>query len=151
MKSQICVDASLVVAMFMPERFSRAALALWKDWTLDEVQVAAPLLLRYEVVSAFSRKVLQGVISQEDCDEALQNFLALDIELGDRPVLSLRAVELAKKFNRPNTYDAHYLALTENLGCPFWTGDERLYNAVHSGFNDIFWLGHHPISLNAAA
>jgi predicted nucleic acid-binding protein len=46
-----------------------------------------------------------------------------------------------RKFNRPNTYDAHYLALAENLNCPFWTGDERLFNAVHSDFSDVFWLG----------
>jgi predicted nucleic acid-binding protein len=57
MKSQICVDASLVVAMFMPERFSQAALALWKKWTLDELQVVAPRLLQYEVVSPLSKSI----------------------------------------------------------------------------------------------
>jgi predicted nucleic acid-binding protein len=141
MKSQVCVDASLVVAMFMPERFSRAALTCWKDWMLDGTQVAAPVLLRYEVVSAVYRKVLLRMIQADDCKKALQNFLALDIEMMDAPDLSLRAMELAEKFNRPNTYDAHYLALAEHLGCPFWTGDERLYNAARSGFDDIFWLG----------
>lgn len=124
MTSQVCVAASLVVAMFVPGRFSRAALTLWREWTLNDRQVIAPMLLRYEVTSAIYRKTLSGQIAAADGREALQRFLELDITTVDPPSLSLRAVEVAAKFQRPNTYEAHHLALVESQGCPIWTGDE---------------------------
>ena len=146
MTSQVCVDASLVVAMFVPERFSQTALALWREWTLNDWQVVAPGLLRYEVTSAIFRKAKTGLITVADSREALQRFLALDIEMVDPPALPLRAIELAEQFQRPNTYDAHYLALAESLSCPFWTGDERLVNAVGGGLGNLNWLGQYKAS-----
>jgi predicted nucleic acid-binding protein len=59
----------------------------------------------------------------------------------DPPGLSEQALELAVRFNRPAAYAAHYLALAEHLGCPFWTADERLYNAVRPDLPYIQWLG----------
>ena len=145
MMSQVCVDASFVVAMFVPERFSQAALTLWREWTLNDWQMIAPMLLRYEVTSALYRKALSGLITVADSREALQHFLTLDIKMADPPSLSLRAVEFTEKFQRPNTYDAHYLALAESQDCPFWTGDERLANSIGASLGNLFWLGHYPV------
>ena len=39
--------------------------------------------------------------------------------------------------DRPAAYDAHYLALAEMAGCPFWTADERLYDRVHA---ELDWV-----------
>ncbi len=144
MNSQICVDASLMVSLLVPERFSQAALSLWQEWVLKNCQTVAPLLLRYEVTSALYRKTLQDSVLVEDAHKALEQFLALDIEWVDPPHLPVRAIELAELFKRPNTYDAHYLALAEYLDCPFWTGDKRLYNATKDGFSHIQWVGNHP-------
>ncbi|MBN1145909.1 MAG: type II toxin-antitoxin system VapC family toxin [Anaerolineales bacterium] len=143
-KSRVCVDASLVMALLTPERFSQMALALWQEWALDDREIVAPLLLRYEVTSALYRKALQNSISKEDAAQALQYFLALDIEFMDPPDLPVLATELANKFQRPNTYDAHYLALAQRLDCQFWTGDERLYNATQGSFEWICWIESDP-------
>ena len=35
-KSQVCVDANIVVALVTAERFSRTALALWQEFTKDD-------------------------------------------------------------------------------------------------------------------
>lgn len=51
------------------------------------------------------------------------------------------AWELAQRFNRPTTYDSHYLALAEMLGCALWTGDRRLYNVVKDELPWVKWLG----------
>ena len=141
MRSQVCVDASLIVALFVPESLSQGALDLWEKWVLEGFHTVSPQLLRYEVTSALYRISLNGLISREDHHTALQHFLALDIEWIDPPGLSFRATELAEQFQRPNTYDAHYLALAEHLNCEFWTGDERLYNATHNKFAHIHWIG----------
>ncbi len=141
MKSQVCIDASLMVSLLVSEEHSLAAMALWEKWVEDDSQIIAPLLLRYEVTSALYRKALRGQISREDAFLALRHFLAIDIEWIDTPSLPERATELAEKFHRPNTYDCHYLALSEHLDCEFWTGDERLFNAVKSEFGFVRWVG----------
>ena len=48
---------------------------------------------------------------------------------------------MAKRFNRPQAYDSHYLALAEMLGLELWTADERLYNAVKDALPWVKWLG----------
>jgi predicted nucleic acid-binding protein len=138
---RVCVDASLVVALLLPERFSPATLVLWEQWGEDNISISAPSLLRYEVTSALYRKAFQGVIAWEDEGRVLDQFLKLEFDWDEPASLLKRAGELAKEFQRPNTYDACYLAMAESLGCPLWTGDERLYNAVRGGFELIRWVG----------
>ncbi len=142
--SRVCVDASFMVALLIPESFSRSALALWEEWALADVEILAPTLLRYEVTSALYRKALRGLVAWEDSQAALAQFLMLDIEWCDPPVLPARSTELARFFQRSNTYDAFYLALAESLSCFLWTADEKLYNAVQKGFEHIRWIGNLP-------
>ena len=137
----VCVDANIVVALVTTETQSEKALALWAEWMRGGVQVVAPALLRYEVTSALRRKVVRGAMSLQDARRALEETLALDIELLDPSELSPRALDLAARFNRPAAYDAHYLALAEMMEGEFWTADERLYNAVRDDFPRIRWLG----------
>ena len=103
----------------------------------DDAEVFAPILLRYEVTSAIYRKAHTGQISKEDALLALQRFLEMDIVHRDPPSLPIRAFELAEHYNRPNTYEGHYLALTEIFKSPFWTADERLYNSTRGSFQYI--------------
>jgi predicted nucleic acid-binding protein len=97
-------------------------------------------LLRYEVVSALYRKALRDLVTWEDSQAAQAQFLALDIEFQDPQVLPIRAAELARIYQRPNTYDAFYLALAEYLECKLWTADEGLFNAVRKDFCYTCWL-----------
>lgn len=141
MSSQICLDASFVVALLVPEYFSPVVLKLWQDWIQAEKDFVAPTLLHYEVTSALFRKQVRHLIEPGDAQAALQHFLALDITLVNLPDLAKRAMAIATQFQRPNTYDAFYLALAEYLDCPCWTADERLYNAVQAQFTWIAWVG----------
>jgi len=145
MESKVCVDASFMVALFIPESFSRTTLRLWEEWVLGDVSIFAPALLRYEVISALYRKALRGLVTWDDSQSAQVQFLSLDIDFQDPKGLPARAVELARFYQRLNTYDAFYLALAEHLDCKLWTADERLYNAVHKDFGYLRWLGELPI------
>jgi predicted nucleic acid-binding protein len=73
--------------------------------------------------------------------QALEQALAFEINFLEPPNFHQRAFELAERLNRPATYDSHYLALAEYLGCEFWTADERLVNAAHSTFSWVRWVG----------
>lgn len=141
MTDLVCIDASFGVALLVPERFSPAALLLWEEWIKDDLEIITPGLYTYEVTSAVYRKGYLGVIDWSDVREILTCFTALQRTSYDDISLVERVVELAKGFQRPNTYDAFYLALAERMNCPFWTADERLYNAIRHRFSLIHWLG----------
>jgi predicted nucleic acid-binding protein len=140
MTADLCVDASLIVALLLPEKYTEAVTSLWRKWIDRDHHITAPTLLGYEVTNAIYRKVFQGKINADEGQTALQHFLDLDIELVDNPVLHLKAIELATQFNRPNTYDAHYLALADHLTCSLWTADERLYNTVKGKITWVEWI-----------
>jgi predicted nucleic acid-binding protein len=142
--SPVCVDASIVVTLVTAEAQSERALALWAEWMQRDIEVVAPILLRYEVTSALRHKVIREMMSPQDARRALEEALSLDIELLDPPELALRAFDLAARLNRPAAYDAHYLALAEMMDGECWTADEKLYNAIQQEFPNIRWPGVHP-------
>ena len=87
---------------------------------------------------------------------ASQQPAALDMEVEAlatvhqlmRPAgLHQRAWELTRHFDLPAAYDAHYLALAEMVGCPFWTADERLFNVVCGSLDWVDWLGDYQTTL----
>ena len=140
-KSPVCVDASIVVKIVSPEELRSLAVRLWQSWLDQDREIVAPHLFEYEVTSALLRKAIRGALSLDEARRALDVALGLKVTLLDPPGLSEQALELAVRFSRPAAYDAHYLALSEYLCCPFWTADERLVNATRSDFPYIQWLG----------
>jgi predicted nucleic acid-binding protein len=136
----ICVDASLIVALLLPERYTNLAMNLWEGWANQDARIVAPALLGYEVTSALYRKVFRGIISAEDGRSALQQYINLEIENISLPELHFTATDLAVKFRRPNIYDTHYLTLSNHLASAFWTADERLFNAVKGQFEFVHWV-----------
>ncbi|MCJ7583584.1 MAG: type II toxin-antitoxin system VapC family toxin [Anaerolineales bacterium] len=140
MNRAVCVEASFIVAMLTPERYTTLATTRWKTWIEDDFRILTPTLLGYEVSSALYRKVLKEQIEPKDGKVALEQFLSMDIESIHLPELHTEASKLAKQFNRPNVYAAHYLALARHLACPLWTADERLYNTVKEKFEWIKWV-----------
>ncbi len=142
-KSPVCVDANIIVMIVAPEAQRPLALSLWQSWLGQNREIVAPRLLAYEVTSALWRKAVRGILTLEESRRAVQAALKIGVTLWDPPGLSEQAFELAARFQRPATYDAHYLALADHLNCSFWTADERLYNAVHADLPYVRWLGNY--------
>ena len=57
------------------------------------------------------------------------------------PGVTLRAVDHAAAFAQSASYDAHYLALAEHLGCELWTADEKFWQATNGTFKWVRWVG----------
>jgi predicted nucleic acid-binding protein len=129
--SVVCADASLSLKLVIPEALSDRAQALWMSWHSKQIKVIAPSLWAYEVTSVVRNKAYRGLIDKELESEVLTAVHHLPVQLFRPENLHRRAWELARQFNRPSVYDMHYLALAEIVDCPYWTADERLYNAVH--------------------
>ena len=144
-KSLVCVDASFVLKLVLPEEHSERTLTLWKNWLLDGIQPISPRLLLYEVTSVLRKLAHRGVLSQSNADEtfsAIYRIIISQVQIIDPENLHEKAWKLAKQFNRPTAYDCHYLALAEQMSCSFWTADERLFNVVHDQLDWVRWLGH---------
>lgn len=74
---------------------------------------------------------VHGNVPSDLAHELLDTALDLPITFYDDPHLSRRAFRYATQFGMRAAYDAHYLALSEHLGCEMWTTDKRFYNSVH--------------------
>jgi predicted nucleic acid-binding protein len=144
-KSLVCVDASLILKLVLPEEYSERALMLWKNWLRDGIQPVSPRLLVYEVTSVLRKHAHRGVLPQSSAEEAfaaINRIITEQIEITDPSDMHEKAWELAGRFNRPTAYDCHYLALAEHMQCPFWTADERLFNVVRDKLEWVSWIGH---------
>lgn len=125
----LVIDASVVTKLLVDEEFTDRATALLASAARHREEVAAPALLVSEIANVVLQRVRRGRISHLDAEQLLTRFDALAIAVV-RDDFHHRAVEIALRFNLPATYDAHYLALAEQLGCAFWTDDQRLLNTL---------------------
>ncbi len=141
MTSQICVDSGILLKLVLNEPDSHLAEGLWHKWVMDGMQLVAPHLLGFEVTAVIRKVTYQGLLTPAIGEKVLKKALEFDVTLQTFNGIHERAWMLATQFNRPTAYDAHYLALAEYLGCPFWTADRRFFNAIHQQLVWVHWLG----------
>jgi predicted nucleic acid-binding protein len=139
--SLVCSDANLALKLVLHEHDSALVRALWETWHDQDVTVIAPTLWGYEVTSVIRKRVYRGQIPPDMEEESLAAAHQLPVHLLRPAGLHRRAWELARYFDLPASYDAHYLALAEMANCPFWTADKRLVNTVREKLDWVHWLG----------
>jgi len=133
----VCVDASVIVRLVLqPEDIVIAQ--LWQSWISHEYRLVAPSLLYYEVTNALYRYQKFGLIQPSTIRDALDTALSLPVNLINDADLHRQARIIAEHYSLPATYDAHYLALSEQMDVDLWTADARLFKALQP-FN-IQWV-----------
>lgn len=132
MNSQVCIDASLALKLVLAEADSAKAHRLWDAWIDAGIEIVAPPLLAFEGTSVICNKMQRGLVPPAEAELMFKAFHLLGVRLIYPDGLHQRAWELAKRFNRPQAYDSHCLALAEILGLELWMADEHLYNVVGS-------------------
>jgi predicted nucleic acid-binding protein len=140
MNSVICVDSNIVLKLAVTEEDSDIADRLWQTWRSQSTERVAPTLIWYELSSTLRNRVHRGSLTAEEAVTALEKLLDLKITSWTHSNLHREALSIANQLERPNAYDTHYLALARELGCPFWTADERLYNSAKRLFPEMHWL-----------
>lgn len=138
--SWVCVDANLVIRLVVEPK-EESVRSLWEGWDSEGRQVAAPILLPYEVANALYRYQKLGYLGPAEVQLAFRATLALPLELHGEADLHWRALELADRFSLPAAYDAHYLALAELLEGEFWTVDGRPARAVQASLPWVHLVG----------
>ena len=86
----------------------------------------APDLARIEVLSALRRHLLSGRLDPAGARQAVEDMLALPIDVHPTGPLLRRAWELRDTIT---PYDACYVALAESMGAVLLTADRRLARA----------------------
>jgi predicted nucleic acid-binding protein len=90
-------------------------------------QIAAPDLLRVEVLSVIRRQLHVGTIDITQAEQAVTDLLDLPMTVYPTAPLLLRCWQLRDNLT---AYDACYIALAETLGCSLLTADARLSRAA---------------------
>ena len=129
----LVIDAGVVLALLLPLPFSDRAAAEVRSLCEAREELLAPALLEYEVCSAMRRAVARKIIDDDTAGQALDWIQALRI----RPItpassLHTRALSWAARLGHTKAYDAHYLALAEEMKCPLLTTDLRLVRAARA-------------------
>lgn len=137
MTDYICIDANFAVRLVNSKSQSDPWIVLWEKWQVADQKIIAPTLFYYEITNAIYRMGKAGQLEEDEVQMALEDVFNLRISLKGNRQLHCKAVELAKQFNLPAAYDAHYLALSEHYQAQFYTGDKRLFNQVQSQFAHI--------------
>ena len=141
---ELLVDCSVVVAWkIISEPYASQARELFVDWQQGALRVLATDQLFVEMLSAFT-KATRGTGPRLMADEArtaIQDVLDLPFSVlrtrGKRTVL--RAFEIAQRYNQRG-YDCVYVSVAERRQVEFWTGGQRLYNALHADYPLIRWI-----------
>ena len=134
--SPIVVDANVAVKWVIDEDFTNEARALLQDSRTQQRPLVGPPLLTTEVVSIIYQRLRsrdpERHLTDEEAQRALQEFLAIPIQLLAPEDLYRRGFDLARDHGLTNTYDSLYVALAQMLGVEMWTDDQSLLRALGS-------------------
>jgi len=125
------------------EEHSDQALQIMRDRQAGTVELWAPDLLPSEIGGAMLRAVRRGRIAEADARSSARALLAVPVNIHPSSGLVLRAFEIAAAENQ-RIHDCFYVALAQYLGIEFWTGDERVCNALSPRFPFVRFVADYP-------
>ena len=137
------IGSNLAVALVVPLPYSEVAGQRFRAWEETGVELCAPILWGYEIVSTLRQMTMAKVISPQDALDGLRSILALSVqEISPTSKLHQEALRWAHQLGQRVAYDAAYVALAEQLQAHFWTADRRLTNAAQqAGATWVHWIG----------
>jgi len=138
---RVCIDASLAVKLLVQEAYSDRAAFLWRGWIEEDIERVVPSFFPFEVTSTIRRKCVKKQLTEEEAEEALNIFAALDFVVLKPKALLREAWDMAKELGLPTLYDTTYLALAKLCNCEFWTADEVLINSLQGKVSWVKWIG----------
>jgi predicted nucleic acid-binding protein len=125
MTMPVVVDASALVELLLQSERAPAVLQ-----AVGRTEMVAPDGINPEVLSALRRLERIGELSAGRARQAIDDLL--DAAVRRLPTLPLLPDAWMLRAN-VTSYDACYVALARNLGCPLITGDLRLSRAPELG------------------
>jgi predicted nucleic acid-binding protein len=137
----ICVDATVAGKWLLPEEYSEEALDLIEETARAGERVVAPQLLPVEVANILRQRMRREGLALDQARLLLARFFAFRVTLRSSAALQDRALQLATTYDLPAVYDAHYVALAQQLDCDLWTDDRRLLRGLDGALAFVRWIG----------
>lgn len=139
----VVIDANLSLAQALPLPYSESVARMMVYWKNGLTRLIVPSLWEYEVILGLRRACAVGIISSEMSRQLFNELLGMGLEvIAGEPERHLLALTLAERLEQAHAYDTQYLALAEQLGCEFWTADQRLVNrSAQLGLRYVHWVG----------
>ena len=124
----VVVDASVIMAAFFPEPFSKESLAL-----LDSgAKLFAPDLIYAEVANVIWKRHSRGDIDDKDATDLFNDVMGLSLDITPSKQLADPALALAMQTGR-TVYDCLYVALAVQTKTVMYSNDRRLINSLSAG------------------
>jgi predicted nucleic acid-binding protein len=113
------------------------------QWAMDDIDMAAPSLWEYEIVSVLRKYASAEIMDKDYVFKALDQIFSLNVSSIKSTLEGHRnALRWAERLSDYVAYDAQYLALAEQLEAEYWTADRRLVQAAqNAGVDWTYWLG----------
>lgn len=127
--STLIVDSSVIAEWFFLEEDSEKSLQIKEKFVNNEISIAVPLLLYYEVNNILRTSVKAFRIDIKDAIDVYCAFLNLNFLVYSSQLLLMKTLATALKFDI-SSYDASYVALSEYLKTTFLTADQKLLRKV---------------------
>jgi predicted nucleic acid-binding protein len=121
----VVVDASALVELLLQRERAPAVLQ-----AVGDTEMVAPDVINPEVLDALRRRERTGNLRADRARQAVEDLV--DAPLRRLPTLPLLPTAWTLRVN-VTAYDACYVALARDLGCPLVTGDLRLSRAPGLG------------------
>jgi len=135
------VDASVALKwQFEDEEATYGATGLLENFVDGEIQLIAPTLFSYEIVSAVNVAINRKRITDAEGYRVIKYLSSLEIELRSFDELIDDTFHMARQYGL-SPYDCAYMALAEKEKCDLFTGDRKLFNAIKSQFSWVQWIG----------
>jgi predicted nucleic acid-binding protein len=131
----------LAVKLILTELYSDKTLVLLSDAAQAAEPIVAPPLLPFEIANVLRQRMVRQGLSLSDADQLMQDFLTFPISLTAPPNLHQQALAIADAHGMSAAYDAHYVALAQELGAELWTDDQRLLRVLSGRVTFVKWIG----------
>ncbi len=133
----VVVDTSVAIKWLVTEEHTDNAQALLDDYQRRNDPILVPSLFSYEAANVLYGFVGTGILSMDECKQAIHDLSRLVQPFHPDPRLVIRAVAIAHMLRTEKTYDAHFLALAERTRSTYWTADGRFCRAVRKRVTDL--------------
>ncbi|HWM91195.1 MAG TPA: type II toxin-antitoxin system VapC family toxin [Thermoanaerobaculia bacterium] len=133
------VDASVAAQWYFPEEHTGIAESLLE---IAKIELVAPDLLHLEMAVLVRERVHRGEIDPAMAERILEALHKAPVDLKSSADLSQQALSLSLR-EGIGLYDAFYLALAMQAGCPMVTADTRLLDLLRGGplAQHALWIG----------
>lgn len=133
------VDASVAALWYFPEDRTESAEALLE---VAKIELLAPDILHLEMAVLARERVRRGEIDPGTAERILEALRKAPIEAKSSADLAQQALALSLREGL-GLYDAFYLTLAMQAGCPIVTADPRLHELLRSSpfAQHVLWIG----------